>query len=47
MINETDRKILENKYHKTDEPFDPYCRMMYHGYDYDALFTKKDDITGV
>ena len=29
-----DKKFLENKYHKTDEPFDPYQRMAYHGYDY-------------
>ena len=30
-----DRKFIENKYHKTDEPFNPYARMAYHGYDYD------------
>lgn len=30
-----DRKFIENKYHKTDEPFNPYARMACHGYDYD------------
>ena len=30
-----DKKFIENKYHKTDKPFDPYARMAYHGYDYD------------
>ncbi len=32
---EEDRKYIENKYHKTDEPFNPYTRMAYHGYAYD------------
>ena len=32
---ECDRKFIENKYHKTDEPFNPYDRMAYHGYDFD------------
>lgn len=31
----TDRPFIENKYHKTSEPFDPYRRMAYHGYEYD------------
>jgi pyruvate-formate lyase len=35
VINEQDRKYLENKYHRTDQPFDPFKRMAYHGYDYD------------
>lgn len=30
-----DRKMIENKYHKTDEPFHPHARMAYHGYEYD------------
>lgn len=30
-----DRKFIENKYHKTDEPFNPHARMAYHGYNYD------------
>ncbi len=33
---EQDRSYLENKYHRTDEPFDPFARMRYHGYEYDA-----------
>lgn len=32
---EKDREYLENKYHRADEPFDPYRRMNYHGYEYD------------
>ena len=31
---ERDRSFLENKYHWQNEPFDPYRRMAYHGYDY-------------
>lgn len=30
-----DREFLENKYHKTTEPFNPYSRMAYHGNDFD------------
>ncbi len=30
-----DLSFIENKYHRTDEPFDPYRRMKYHGYEYD------------
>ena len=30
-----DRSYLENKYHKTDEPFNPFERMAYHGYAFD------------
>jgi hypothetical protein len=33
---EKDRNYLENKYHKTNESFDPFNRMAYHGYEYDA-----------
>lgn len=40
---ETDRKYIENKYHKTDEPFDAYNRMAYHGYDYAENTGKTDD----
>lgn len=29
-----DRDFLENKYHRTDMPFDPHSRRSYHGYDY-------------
>lgn len=38
-----DRVFLENKYHKTDEPFDPYRRMAYHGYDYPAKTGETDE----
>ncbi len=31
----SDRAVIENKYHKTDEEFDFFQRMAYHGYDYD------------
>ncbi len=39
---ENDRPILENKYHKVSEPFDPYRRMAYHGYAFDGS-TGMDD----
>lgn len=38
-----DRKYIENKYHKTDEPFNPYERMAYHGYDYDKSTGMEDE----
>ena len=38
-----DRKFIENKYHKTDEPFNPYARMAYHGYDYDNSTGLEDE----
>ena len=34
MINLSDVEYLENKYHRTDEPFDAFNRMNYHGYAY-------------
>ena len=34
-ISATDRTFIENKYHRTDLPFDPYQRYAYHGYAYD------------
>lgn len=40
---EQDRTYLENKYHKTDEKFDNFNRMAYHGYEYDAS-TGLDDV---
>lgn len=40
---DTDRKIIENKYHKTNEPFDPYKRMAYHGYEYDKSTGLSDE----
>lgn len=42
MFN-NDRRFIENKYHKTDEPFNPYSRMAYHGYDYDKSTGLEDD----
>ena len=30
-----DREYLENKYHKTNEPFDAFDRFNYHGYEFD------------
>lgn len=40
---EKDRKFIENKYHMTNEPFNPYNRMAYHGYDYDVSTGMSDD----
>lgn len=34
-ISQADRTFIENKYHRTDQPFDPYKRYAYHGYEYD------------
>lgn len=42
LINKTHRKIIENKYHRKDEPFNPLNRMEYHGIGYDEG-TGKDD----
>lgn len=38
-----DRSYLENKYHDTAKPFNPYNRMAYHGYEYDASTGMTDD----
>lgn len=40
---ENDRKFIENKYHMANEPFNPYNRMAYHGYDYDVSTGMGDD----
>ncbi len=40
---EDDRNYLENKYHKTDEPFNSFARMAYHGYEYDSSTGLDDD----
>ncbi|MBE6612949.1 MAG: hypothetical protein E7632_10700, partial [Ruminococcaceae bacterium] len=37
-----DKTYLENKYHRTDEPFDGYRRRNYHGYEFDPA-TGPDD----
>lgn len=42
LISQADRTAIENKYHKTNEPFDPLRRMAYHGVGY-AAETGKDD----
>lgn len=42
MFNQ-DRKFIENKYHLTDEPFNPYARMAYHGYAYDKSTGLEDE----
>ena len=43
IIFNQDRKFIGNKYHKTDEPFNPYARMVYHGYDYDNGTSLEDE----
>ena len=42
MFND-DRSFIENKYHKTDEPFNPYSRMAYHGYDFEKSTGLEDE----
>ena len=42
MFN-TDREFIENKYHKTNENFDPFERMAYHGYDFDKSTGLEDE----
>ena len=37
-----DRTYLENKYHDTSKPFNPFERMAYHGYAFDET-TGLDD----
>ena len=36
LISDADRNYIENKYHDTKRPFDPFNRFYYHGYEYDA-----------
>ena len=38
-----DRIYIENKYHKTNEPFNPHERMAYHGYDFDKTTGMEDE----
>lgn len=40
----TDRVYLENKYHKTSEPFDAFNPSNYHGYEYDEATGLDDDM---
>ncbi len=42
MFN-TDREFIENKYHKTNENFNPFERMAYHGYDFDESTGLEDE----
>lgn len=37
-----DRTYIENKYHRTDEPFNPYLRREYNGYEYDPATGMSD-----
>ena len=34
LINKADREFIENKYHRTDKPFNSLNRMAYHGIGY-------------
>ena len=38
-----DREWIENKYHFTDQPFNPYKRMAYHGHDFDPATGMSDE----
>ena len=38
-----DRAWIEEKYHKKNEPFDPFRRMAYHGHDFDTATGLCDD----
>ncbi len=44
-----DKSTIENKYHKTNEPFDPYARMAYHGYAFEEStgLSDKEIIAGL
>lgn len=38
-----DRVFIENKYHQVNQPFNPYNRMAYHGYEFDHSTGMDDD----
>ncbi len=38
-----DKEKIKNKFHKVDEPFNPYRRMAYHGYDFNESTGKTDE----
>lgn len=38
-----DKHYLENKYHRTDKPFNGYSRRNYHGYEYDPATGMNDE----
>ena len=37
-----DRAWIEEKYHKKNEPFNPFARMAHHGHDFDVSSGKTD-----
>ena len=38
-----DRPVIERKFHDPDQPFNPYRRMAYHGYDFDPATGDTDE----
>lgn len=42
-ITDSDRNYIENKYHRQDQPFDPYKRYAYHAYEYDERTGLNDE----
>ncbi len=43
VCSAADRAWIEEKYHKKNEPFDPFRRMAYHGHDFDVSSGKTDE----
>ena len=43
IVKDNDRAVIENKYHKVTEYFNPFNRMDYHGYDYDESTGLSDE----
>ena len=43
IFPQEDRVYIENKYHNTNEPFDGFNRMAYHGYEYDSATGLSDE----
>lgn len=43
LLTSEERTYLENKYHRTDRPFNAYNRMAHHGYDYDESTGLSDE----
>ena len=48
-ITDPDRNYIENKYHRQDQPFDPYKRYAYHGYEFDETtgLSDKEMLSGL
>ena len=40
---EKDRKYIEEKYHLSDQPFNPYARWNYHGYAFEESTGLSDE----